>query len=116
MAPNTAILDNARAHFDKMRGREIRIPEWGGENGPLIAFYDPPSLHMRQVITSRSGKKESRQMALTVILCLKDENKKAIFEDDAETLAALEGNVDPAVVSRIACEILGLTPENDLGN
>lgn len=116
MADSNAILDLARAHFDNMRGQEIEIPEWGDDNGPLVAYYDPPTLRTRQTIQHRAGKSESRQMALTVLLSLKDEDGKVLFKDDAPTLAALEGQVDPKVMARIAQKILGLTPETDLGN
>lgn len=116
MAANVAILAIARAHFDNMRNKEITIPEWGDDGAPLVAFYDPPTLNLRQQITQRSGKLQSRQMAVTVILCLKYADGQAVFTDDAPTLAALEGAVDPAVVSRIALEVLGLTTEGDLGN
>lgn len=112
----SAILDLARAHFDKMRGQSITIPEWGDENGPLVACYDPPTLRVRQMITHRATRLESRQMALTVILCLKGQDGKPIFKDDAPTLAALEGQVDPKVVARVAQVILQVSGETDLGN
>jgi hypothetical protein len=114
--PNT-ILDAARAHFDKMRGQEIEIPEWAGEHSDtLVAYFDPPTLRVRQMIQHRAGKSEARQMALTVLLCLKNKDGKLIFKDDAPTLATLESGVDPKVVARIAQKILGLTDEEDLGN
>lgn len=117
MADSDTILNIARAHFDKMRGQEIEIPEWGDEeNGPLVAYYDPPTLRTRQTIQHRAGKSESRQMALTVLLCLKGADGKGLFKDDVPTLAALEGQVDPKVMARIAQKILGLSPDNDLGN
>lgn len=109
------ILETARAHFDRMRGREIEVPEWGmaGDNA---ATYDPPTLKVRQMIQSQAGKSEARQMALTVIHCLKGKDGKAVFKNDAPTLAAMESQVDPAVIARTAQKILGLTPETDLGN
>lgn len=119
MTDSTQILDLARAHFDKQRGQEIEIPEWGanGPDGePLIAKFDPPTLRNRQVIQSRAGKSESRQMALTVQLCLRDVKGELMFKDDAATLAALEGAVDPKVMARIAQKILGLSSDDSLGN
>jgi hypothetical protein len=116
MSTSDAILTAARAHFDNMRGQELEIPEWGQEGKPLVAFFDPPTLRKRQEINARCGKSESRQMALTCILCLKDKDGKPLLTDDAETLATLEGASDPKVVSRIAMEVLGLTPAAKLGN
>jgi len=116
MPDSEAILSVARAHFDKMRGQEIEIPEWGNDDGPLVAYFDPPTLRVRQNIQRRAGKSEARQMALTALICLKDKDGKAMFTDDAETLATIEAHVDPKVVARISQKILGLTPETDLGN
>lgn len=116
MADQDDILTLARAHFDKMRGQTIEVPEWGDDSGPLVAHYDPPTLRVRQAITHRAGKLESRQMALTVILCLKGADGKPVFRDDAPTLAALEGQVDPKVVARVAQVILQVIADTDLGN
>lgn len=109
------ILETARAHFDKQRGQKIEIPEWDmvGDNA---ATYDPPSLRRRQQIQHLAGKSEARQLALAVILCLKTNAGVAVFQNDAPTLAALENQVDPAILARIAKRILGLTDEADLGN
>lgn len=109
------ILETARVHFDKQRGQKIEIPEWGMV-GDGAATYDPPSLRLRQLIQHKAGKSQARQMALTVIHCLKDPAGLAVFKDDAPSLAALENQVDPAVVARIAQAVLGLTDESDLGN
>lgn len=117
MSSSVAILTAARAHFDNMRGQEIEIPEWGETvETPLVAFFDPPTLRKRQEINSRCGKSESRQMAITCILCLKDKDGKPLLSDDAETLTTLESASDPKVVSRIAMQVLGLTPAAKLGN
>lgn len=115
MADSAAILDKARAHFDKMRGQTIEIPEWG-LTGEAAARFDPPTLRIRQAIQHRAGKSESRQFATTVILCLKGKDGKPIFKDDAPTLAALEAEVDPQIVSRIFNRILTVSSEDDLGN
>ncbi|WP_170561406.1 hypothetical protein [Ruegeria atlantica] len=116
MSNSDAILTAARAHFDKMRGQTIQIPEWGEEGKPLVAYYDPPTLRKRQEINQRCGKSESLQMALTCILCLNDKDGKPLLPDDAETLAVFLGGSDPKVVSRVALKILGLTPAAKLGN
>jgi hypothetical protein len=39
-----------------------------------------------------------------------------MFQDDAETLAALETQVDPAVLARIAAEMMRTSSRADLGN
>ena len=114
MANSDAILTAARAHFDNMRDQEITIPEWGAEDAPLVAFYDPPTLARRQEIERRGGKSEARKMALTVMLSLKDADGKIIFPDDAPTLSAFEFQLDPAVINRAAVQILGLSGDQAL--
>lgn len=109
------ILGKARAHFDKLRGRQVEVPEWDlvGDNA---ATYDPPTLRVRQLIQHQAGKSDARQMALVLIHCLKDKDGVALFKNDAPTLAALENQVDPAVVARIAGKVLALSDETALGN
>lgn len=109
------ILDAARAHFDKQRAQKIEVPEWDmvGDNA---ATFDPPSLRRRQQIQHLAGKSEARQLALAVILCVKNKDGAMLFQNDAPTLAALENQVDPAVLARIAKRVLGLSEESDLGN
>lgn len=109
------ILETARAHFDKMRGQSVEVPEWGMV-GDDAARFDPPTLRTRQMIQHQAGKSEARQMALTVVHCLKNAAGEKLFKNDAPTLATLESQVDPAVIARIAQRILGLSPEADLGN
>lgn len=116
MANSDALLAAARGHFDNMRGKSISIPEWGSEGKPLVAFYDPPTLRVRQSVTARAGKSRGREMAMTCILCLKDADGNRLFQDDAATLAALENEVSPQVIARIYADVIGLTPEADLGN
>ncbi len=109
------VLEKATAHFDKLRGQRIEIPEWDmiGDNA---GKFDPPTLTDRQNVQTRAGKSQSRQFALTVITMLKDKGGKPVFEDDAETLTTLQSKVDPKVIARIYTKIMGLTSEEDLGN
>lgn len=109
------ILETARAHFDKMRGQTVEVPEWGME-GDDAARFDPPTLRVRQMIQHQAGKSEARQTALTVVHCLKNADGEKIFKNDAVTMATFESQMDPAVIARVAQKILGLTGETDLGN
>lgn len=110
------LLDLARAHFDAMRRKTLDIPEWGLV-GDKAAFYDPPTLATRQAVQDRAGRSTARQFALTLILCLKDKDGNPIFEDNAISLTALTGEVDPAVVTRAYNAIMASkVSEADLGN
>lgn len=109
------ILAAARAHFDRLRGQSIEVPEWGLA-GDKAATFDPPTLKVRQLIQHQAGKSDARLSALTVIHCLKDKDGKRIFQNDAPTLASFETGMDPVVIARVANRILSTSPELDLGN
>ena len=55
-------------------------------------------------------------VALTVAKHSKDKNGKPIFEPGLETITALETQVDPRILARIAEAMVGVTDEDDLGN
>lgn len=116
MRTDARMLDIARQHFDLMRGRSIEVPEWQVDGKPVTVHFDPMTLHQRHQLQQRARGSEARGIALAVILFAKDAKGARMFEDDAETLAALETQVDPAVLSRIASEMMRSTPRADLGN
>lgn len=122
MTATDAILGHARAHFERLRGQRVEVPEWGDDAGPLVVHFDPLSLRARQRLDARAGKvaggdvNRGRLVALVVILHARGADGALLFEDNAETLAAMENRVDPAVVARIAAAILATSAEGDLGN
>lgn len=117
MTDTNAILTAARAHFDNMRGQKIKIPEWGtSKDKPLVAYFDPPTLRVRQEIERRGGKSDGRKIAVAAIICLTDKDGKPLFTDDAVTLDALECQVSADVAARIYTHVLGLTKADALGN
>lgn len=109
------IIAAARAHFDRLRGQSIEVPEWG-LSGEKAATFDPPTLKVRQLVQHQAGKSDARLSALIVIHCLKSKDGKKIFVNDAPTLAAFETGMDPVVIGRVANRILSTSPETDLGN
>ncbi|TPE52591.1 hypothetical protein [Amaricoccus solimangrovi] len=112
------ILTHARAHYGRMRDQTIEIPEWSAEDGaPLVVHFSPLTLRQRQKLNARAGTDNpGRLMALAVILFARDAEGKPLLEDTAPTLAALEGEVAPVVIARIAGAMLGTTEADELGN
>lgn len=112
------ILALARAHYGRMRNQTIEISEWSGEDGaPAVIHFSPLTLRQRQKLNARAGADNpARVMALAVILFALDVEGKPLFEDSASTLAALESDVAPAVIARIAGAMLGTTEAENLGN
>ncbi|MBW4709573.1 hypothetical protein KX928_17440 [Roseobacter sp. YSTF-M11] len=113
----TAALAAATAHYDRLRGQTIEVPEWGSEGAPLVIYYDPITAAQSQSIVKRAKGNDARATALAVILYSKDKAGKPIFTDDAPTLKAFENDVLPEVIARIGQAILGITGRGaDLGN
>lgn len=112
------LLVLARAHYGRLRGQTIEIPEWAGEDGaPAVIHFSPLTLRQRQKLNARAGADNpARVMSLAVILFALDAEGAPVFEDNASTLAALESDVSPAVIARIAGAMLGTSGEEDLGN
>ncbi|WP_227271242.1 hypothetical protein [Roseobacter weihaiensis] len=110
-------LAAATAHYDKLRGQTIEVPEWGSEGKPLVIYYDPITAAQAQTVTKRAKGSDARATALAVILYSKDKAGKPIFTDDAPTLKTFENDVLPEVIARIGQAILGMSGrETDLGN
>lgn len=121
----TDILTTARAHAAKMKNQHIEIPEWlDGEGNPVKIYFDPLSMRQRQSLQAQAtkGKGDSAVtdncllVALTVAKHAKDEGGNAIFPPGLETIKALETEVDPVILARIAEAMVGVTGEDDLGN
>jgi hypothetical protein len=110
------ILAAARAHYDRLRGQTVEVPEWGTEGVPAVVHFDPPTLRARQALQHRANKSESRLMAFAVILWAKTADGTRMFKDDALTLAAFENDIDPAIIARVAGRMLGISSEDALGN
>lgn len=112
----TDVLTAAAAHFDRMRGQSVEVPEWGAEGVPLVVRFDPLTLRQRQALQGVAKGNESRMMALCVIRHARQADGAAMFKDDAPTLAQFENQIDPKVVARIAAAILGLGDLDALKN
>lgn len=112
------ILALARTHYGRMRNQKIEIPEWSGEDGaPAVIHFSPLTLRQRQKLNARAGADNpARVMGLAVILFALDAEGKPLLGDSAPTLAALESDVAPAVIARIAGAMLGTTEGEPLGN
>lgn len=109
------ILDLARAHYSRMRNQKLEIPEWAGEDGaPAEITFSPLTLRQRQKLQARvNGDNPARLMALCVILFAKRADGSALFEDTPATLKAMENDISPAVIARIAAAMMGGSDEAD---
>lgn len=109
------ILGAARAHFDAMRNRVIEVPEWGQDGAPLRIHHDPLTMRDRQRLEAAAKGSDALAAILVVIRHAKDAAGARLFEDNAESRKALENDVDPAVIGRIAKAIIGVSDSDSLG-
>lgn len=113
----SALLSQARAHFERMSNQSITVPEWGDAAGnPAVIHFAPLTLRDRQKLRQRAGDSESKLTLLTVMCHAKDPDGALLFADSIETIKSLETAVDPAVLARIAVRMLGASSADDLGN
>lgn len=112
----SAILDKARAHFERMSSRRaIEVPEWGEPGEPAILYVPGLSLANRQAIERRSKNDPVNRLISTVIMFTQNEDGTRAFADDAATRRMFETEIAPEVIARLANAILGVSDETDLG-
>jgi len=107
----TNVIDRIKAHYDAQGLREIRVPEWGDDDGPLIIFAAPFTLRDQARIDFASRNSESQIDALCEVLV-----QKALAEDGSKMFnagdkKALREHADIEVISRICTEIMGSKTE-----
>lgn len=100
------VLDKAAAHFTKLKENDeilIDAPEWGCK---FIARRG--SVVQKEKFFVHYGKGEilTAQIWLLIKRCLTEEGKRA-FTNEQSAFKKLSESVDPAVIMRIANEILG---------
>ena len=106
----SSIIGRATEHFKNRPLKRIEIPEWGDEDGPLVAYTAPFTLKDQgrlQYITKNSA--ESDVLAELLIMKLVDENGDKLFT--IEDKNALRSQVDASIVARIANEITSVNEE-----
>ena len=91
------------------------MPEWGEPGEPLVVTFSPMTMRERARLAQSAKGNDAAATVLVVIRHAKDAEGNRLFTEDAQTRKALENDVDPAVLARIAYAITHTTPEDDLG-
>ena len=98
------ILNRAKAHYAELPRREMLVPEWGDDSGPLKITWAPLTVRDRERIYAPDEKGRGPTGGEVQIRCLIikacDANSRKLF--DAMSEHALRYEVDSAVVGRIA--------------
>ena len=97
-------IDNAKAHFRDQGQRRIEVPEWGDERGPLVVYAEPLTLAERRRLFQRNKGDDVGLSVDLLIVKARDADGKPLFSLDDKQ--ALLNGVDPAVVARVAADII----------
>lgn len=98
-------IDRVKAHWaDTISAvREIEVPEWGDESGPLVIHVRPTNMAQRSKLFKLAKEDELATAAETLVLRARDKDGAPLFSPkDAETLMT---SCDPDVLVRVAMAI-----------
>lgn len=110
MAVN-AIIAAARAHFRADERRSVEVPEWSvaadadGNPAPLVLFWSPITLADKKRLSARHQDGGMQEMYVHALInkAQTADGKPAFSLEDKRYLM---NDVDPAIVERIALQIL----------
>ena len=106
-----SVVDRITAHYESQGLKQINVPEWGDEDGPLVIFFAPFTIKDQGRIDFATRNSESTLDAIIEVLV-----QKALDEDGAKMFNAgdkrvLRDRADAEVVSRICNQIMGSSTE-----
>lgn len=108
-----SVIDRVKQHFDDISEvRIVEVPEWGDTpDAPLKVYIKPMNLNEKQILYRRAKGDDLAVLVDAVIMKAMDEKGELMF--DKGDRRALMRNADPAVLERLAAEILGTTDVED---
>ena len=92
----TRVIDRIRKHYEANSKRSLDVPEWG-----CTIYAAPVTFADWRRVKSYSKDDEDAGIVSIIIEKCRDKDGNAIFDDDAETRATLEGKAAAHVVSRV---------------
>jgi hypothetical protein len=99
------ILDNAKAHFDKLETKVIEVPEWD-----VIIYSTPFTMGEKKSLWKFAKGDDFEFMVRTLVLKALDSDGKKMF--DISDKITLMNSVSPDVITRVVGEI-SATPTID---
>ena len=107
-----SVIDKAKQHFSGQDITKNAVPEWGDENEPLYIYSKPLSLGETSKLYKLSKEDDLTMMAYVLIYKALDENGDKLFTLDDK--GSLLNNVDQEVLVRVATQIMGQEPIEDV--
>jgi hypothetical protein len=93
-----SIIDKAKAHFDKIGAKKIKIPEWDS-----VIYATPLTLDEKRILVKFSDGSNAEFGARMIIMKSMDKDGKKVF--DLDDKAALMGRTHSGVIEYIVSEI-----------
>ena len=101
------VIEKAKAHFDSLEIKEIKVPEWTEDGEETLVIYAKPLTLAEMSRLQRYAKDDDvALMAYCLIYKCLDSDGNKIF--DLNDKHDLMNNVDQSVVTRIATEIMSV--------
>tara|TARA_B100000161_G_scaffold212702_1_gene157581 strand:- start:8500 stop:8835 length:336 start_codon:yes stop_codon:yes gene_type:complete len=107
-----SVIDKAKQHFSDQDITKIEVPEWGDENEPLYIYSKPLSLGETSKLYRLSKEDDLTMMAYVLIYKALDADGNKLF--DIGNKSDLLNNVDREVLMRVAQQIMGQEPIEDV--
>ena len=107
-----SVIDKAKQHFSGQEITKIEVPEWGDENEPLYIYSKPLSLGETSKLYRLSKEDDLTMMAYVLIYKALDADGNKLF--DIGNKNDLLNNVDREVLMRVAQQIMGQAPIEDV--
>nr|BAR29165.1 putative phage tail assembly chaperone [uncultured Mediterranean phage uvMED] len=105
-------IERAKTHFAEQDVKVIKVPEWGEEDKPLEIYSKPLTLSETSKLYKMSKNDDLAMMAYVLIYKALDENGDKLFTLDDK--GSLLNNVDQEVLVRVATQIMGQEPIEDV--
>tara|TARA_R110002096_G_scaffold52727_6_gene137611 strand:+ start:429 stop:764 length:336 start_codon:yes stop_codon:yes gene_type:complete len=107
-----SVIDKAKAHFDSLGIREIKIPEWSEGEQVLKVYAKPLTLAEMSKLQKLAKDDDVALMAYCLIYKALDSEGEKVF--DLSDKHAMMHSVDKDVLARVAMEIMGTPDEENL--
>lgn len=105
-------IENAKKHFAEQDVRVIKVPEWGTEDEPLTIYSKPLTLAETSKLYKMSREDDLTMMAYVLIYKALNSDGDKLFS--VEDKVSLLNKVDQEVLVRVATQIMGQEPIEDV--
>lgn len=105
-------IENAKKHFAEQDVKVIKVPEWGTDDEPLTIYSKPLTLAETSKLYKMSKEDDLTMMAYVLIFKALDSDGEKLFT--LEDKVSLLNKVDQEVLVRVATQIMGQEPIEDV--